>query len=296
MRRVIAAVLAIVLAALGIVLVLRYAQNADQRALEGMETRRVFVATEPIPEGTPAAELAGLTEARQVPEAYLIGGVVTDLDDLEGEVALADVPEGEQLSTARFATPDEIRGRDDFQLPEEAQDLHQVTVPLGTARSLGGDIAAGDRVGVFMSFEAEFQQGLYVDANGEVRWLEDLPEEAGSDTSEDGGTDSLRLDLTQLAIEKVLVTRVQGGYVPAPPAAPAGGEGDDEAAAVEEEDAGPEDELLVTLALSGSDAERLVYAMEFGTVWLSYEPQTAQEDGPDVKVVQLPELVGDVLQ
>ncbi|GAA4872285.1 Flp pilus assembly protein CpaB [Serinicoccus chungangensis] len=295
MRRVIAAVLAIVLAALGIVLVLRYAQNADQRALEGMETRRVFVATEPIPEGTPARELPGLTEARRVPEAYLIGGVITDLDDLEGEVALADVPAGEQLSTARFATPDEIRGRDDFELPEEAQDLHQITVPLGTARSLGGDIAAGDTVGVFMSFEAEFQRGLYVDADGEVRWLEDLPDDAQSDSSEDGGNDSLRLDLTQLAIEKVLVTRVQGGYVPAPAPA-ATDEEEQDTAAAQEEESGPEEEILVTLALSGGDAERLVYAMEFGTVWLSYEPETAQEDEPDVKVVQLPELVGDVLQ
>ena len=294
MRRVIAAVLAIVLAALGIVLVLRYAQNADQRALDGMETRRVFVATEPIPEGTPASELAALTEARQVPEAYLIGGVITDLDDLEGEVALADVPAGEQLSTARFATPDEIRGRDDFELPEEAQDLHQITVPLGTARSLGGDIAAGDTVGVFMSFDAEFQQGLYVDADGEVRWLEDLPGDTQSDTAEDGSTENLSIALTQLALEKVLVTRVQGGYVPAP--APASTDADEEDEAAAEEDAGPEDEILVTLALSGGDAERLVYAMEFGTVWLSYEPETAEEDDTDVKVVQLPERAGDVLQ
>ncbi|WP_298885491.1 Flp pilus assembly protein CpaB [uncultured Serinicoccus sp.] len=293
MRRVIAAVLAIVLAALGIVLVLRYAQNADQRALEGMETRRVFVATEPIPEGTPAGELAGLTEARQVPEAYLIGGVITDLDDLEGEVALAEVPEGEQLSATRFATPDEIRGRDDFELPEEAQDLHQITVPLGTARSLGGDIAPGDTVGVFMSFDAEFQQGLYVDADGEVRWLEDLPQEARPETTDESGTESLNIALTQLALEKVLVTRVQGGYVPAP--APASTEAEEDAGAAEEE-AGPEDEILVTMALSGGDAERLVYAMEFGTVWLSYEPETAEEDDTDVKVVQLPERAGGLLQ
>lgn len=180
-------------------------------------------------------------------------------------------------------------------MPEEAKDLHQVTVPLSTARALGGDIAAGDTVGVMGSFEAEFQKGLYVDADGQVRWLEDLPTDATQQGS-DPSTESLKIDLTQLMIQKVLVLRVQGGYVPEPEPVAASEAEDTATTDAQDEEAGPADEILVTLAVSGSDAERLVYAMEFGTVWLSYQPETSEDDDDDVKVIQLPDLASDVLE
>lgn len=104
-RRVIAAVLAIVLAGVGILLVLRYAQNADERALEGMETQQVYVAVDAIGEGTPAAQLGDRVEVRAVPRQFVIDGAVTDLADLEGELAAVPVPAGEQLTTARWASP-----------------------------------------------------------------------------------------------------------------------------------------------------------------------------------------------
>ncbi|MGH9188690.1 MAG: hypothetical protein ACRD0Q_01435, partial [Acidimicrobiales bacterium] len=46
--------------------------------------------------------------------------------------------------------------------------------------------------------------------------------------------------------------------------------------------AAPEDVLLVTLALDGPAAERVVFAAEHGTVWLSYEPLGADEGGTKI--------------
>jgi pilus assembly protein CpaB len=76
-------------------------------------------------------------------------------------------------------------------------------------------------------------------------------------------------------------------------APPVSGPGEDEDGQAE-----PEDNILVTLALEAPDAEELVFAMEFGTVWLSYEPEDASEDGTGTVVLILPQPsdVRDVLQ
>ena len=284
-RRVIAAVVAILLAVVGFVLVLNYANRADERAMEGMETDEVLVASDTIPRGTSAEDMAGLVETRAVPQTFQVGEPVTDLEDLAGRVAVSEIATGEQLQQARFATAEQLRGRGNYQLPEEAQDLHQITVPLPTARALGGDIAAGDTVGVFISMDAEFNSGLYVDENGNVQFSDQADSTSGDEGSQ--GTDSVSLSLTKLVLEKVLVTRVQGGFVPSStPSEDEEGESESE----------PATEILVTLALVGGQAEQLVYGMEFGTVWLSYEPETAEEDDEDTKVVQLPDRVGNVLE
>jgi pilus assembly protein CpaB len=75
-------------------------------------------------------------------------------------------------------------------------------------------------------------------------------------------------DTTQLSLHKVLVTAVQGGA--------AGGSGD----AV----AQPAD-LTVTLALSGRDAQKVVFAAEHGSIWLSSEPS----DAPATRTLALTE-------
>jgi pilus assembly protein CpaB len=291
-RRVIAALVAIVLAVVGFVLILNYASRADERAMEGMETDDVLVAVDAIPQGSSAEDLTDLVETRPVPRQFQVGEPVTDLEDLAGQVTVSEFAAGEPLQQARFATREQLRGRGDYQLPEEAQDLHQVTVPLNAARALGGDVAAGDTVGVFVSLDATFNRDLYVDENGNVQFADEATssEQSGDDDGSEGnGSSSASLSLTKLVLEKVLVTQVQGGFVPSSTSST---DEDEEG----ESDSGPADEILVTLALEGGQAEQLVYAMEFGNVWLSFEPETAEEDDDDVKVVQLPDRVGDVLE
>ncbi|TQM96424.1 hypothetical protein FB476_1292 [Ornithinimicrobium humiphilum] len=52
--------------------------------------------------------------------------------------------------------------------------------------------------------------------------------------------------------------------------------------------------MLVTLALAAADAEKLVYAMEFGTVWLSLEPESASEDDTKVVVTLMPRRASEL--
>jgi pilus assembly protein CpaB len=73
-------------------------------------------------------------------------------------------------------------------------------------------------------------------------------------------------EVTHLALHRVLVTAVQGTPAAADPAS-----GASSGAASED--------VMVTLALTAADAEKVVYAQEFGTIWLSDEPSTAGQEG-----------------
>lgn len=79
---------------------------------------------------------------------------------------------------------------------------------------------------------------------------------------------------THSRFQKVLVTRVQGA--PAPPTADSGGAGGSAAGPV------PTDALLVSLAVDVPMAERIVFAAEHGTLWLTKEPLSADEAGAAV--------------
>lgn len=278
LRRVVAAVAAVGLAIVGIVAVISYANRADQRALESLDTVDVLVVQEPIREGAVANDLGDLVESEPVPLAYVVDGAVDDLTEIEGQILTADLQRGEQLQRGRFASKQELRPRGGTPLPEEAADLHQVTIPLNNPRALGGNISPGDRVGVFMSFDIEGDSGYVMSLDGAVERM--LAEEEEGEAAGSGS-----ISTTHLTLHKVLVARVEGGLVAPPP----GGEEEDEA-----EEA--QDTINVTLALDAPDAERLVFAAEFGLVWLSLEPEDATEDSTGVVTVAVPNEGRNVYQ
>lgn len=72
---------------------------------------------------------------------------------------------------------------------------------------------------------------------------------------------------TQLTVRKVLVTAVQRS--PQPPEQSA--------------DAIPSGVLMLTVAVNDVDAGKIVFASEFGRLWLSKEPLDAQDNGPRVE-------------
>lgn len=273
-----AAALAIVLAAVGILLVVRYANGADARALAGMETQPVLVAAEPIAQGTAVEEFGKSVTLQDVPKSFLAQGAVSDLADVEGFVLTADVGAGEQIVRGRLATPEQMRARGQVELPEDAADLHQVTVALDKARALGGNIVPGDRVGVFMSFDLEEARGYQLRSDGSVERSVSTGEE------ETSGGDGGSISTTHLTLHKVLVARVEGGYV-----APASGDEEDKGSQAQ-------NSINVTLALDAEKAERLVFAMEFGTVWLSLEPENADEDGTGVVVATVPDKARNIYE
>lgn len=77
---------------------------------------------------------------------------------------------------------------------------------------------------------------------------------------------------THLLLHTVLVSKVQGGVPVAPP------QGEEGEPAV----APQSDGVLATLVTNASDAEKVVFAAEHGTIWLSLEPADADQSGTRV--------------
>jgi len=180
MRRLLAAVAALLLLVVGTVVLLAYVRGADARALAGVRTVDVLVADGPIPAGTAGDQIGSLVRTEVVPAKSAVAGRVTDLASLKGEVATVDILPGEQLLAGRFARPDDLQAPGTVEVPDG---LQEVSVLLEPQRAVGGRLAAGDTVGVVVS-----------------------------QTGKDG------VPATHTVLHKILVTQVQGAPAPVDPA------------------------------------------------------------------------------
>lgn len=150
--RIIALVIAAVLAIVGGVVLVTYVRSADQRAAGDAELVDVLVVQQEVPAGTAAAQLALVTSVDQIPEAFLAEGALTSLDQLEelqGQVTSAALVPGEQVIAARLASPgDFVGGGGSIPVPDG---LQEISLSLDAQRVLGGRLAAGDLVGVLVT-------------------------------------------------------------------------------------------------------------------------------------------------
>ena len=92
--------------------------------------------------------------------------------------------------------------------------------------------------------------------------------------------------LTHLVHHQVLVTAVQFSESDASLVT----EQDDRAA--EEVGVGPSNQVYVTLAVTGAQAEEVVFGAEFGLLWLTSENELADTDG--TRIVTLDEILEDL--
>ncbi|WP_035930137.1 Flp pilus assembly protein CpaB [Kocuria rosea] len=230
--RVIAAVMAAVLALIGAVLVTGYVRAADARALEGTETKDVLVVDTAVAPETPVEELSDHVSTQTLPVAAIVEDAVVNLEEFDGRVTSVALQPGEQVLGSRLVTLNSLQEPGRVAVPKE---LQEVTVQVSADRVVGGQIKAGDFVGVFASFD-------------------------------EGPGDK---PATELVFHRVLVTSVQGAPVPAEPS-------EEEEEAAPDAPPVPEGAMLVTLAQDAADAEKTVFAAEFGRIWLSNQPVDAK--------------------
>ena len=226
--RVVAVISAILLAAVGAVLLTGYVSGADKRALAGVEATSVLVVVEPIAKGTPVSQLGNRVSEEKYPAVAVADGALSSLDDVAGMVVTADLLPGEQLLAGRVAAPEELLLPGEVALPSGMQ---RVSLELDRERVVGGLISAGDTVGIFVSL--------------------DDPER------------------TVVALNKVLVLRVQGATA----------EPTSESSATE---AAPGSSVMVTLAVTESQALEVVFSAEHGDIWLTQQPADVSTGGSQV--------------
>ncbi|MGO4120064.1 Flp pilus assembly protein CpaB [Arthrobacter sp. YAF16] len=245
--RLLGGIAALLVAIIGTVLLVSYVQNADKRALAGTETESIYIVQKAIPAGTAADKIAAMVTKKEVPKLALADSSVTDLASLGTKVTAVTLMPGEQLLSTRLVEESAFLGPSRVQVPAGFQ---EITLKLPIERVAGGILKAGDTVGVFLS-------------------LEDA-----------GGKAGAKVSRTQQTFHKVLVTAAQFSDGAATQTGTSDtASGASQVSSTSSTKAQGDGSYLITLARNSADAERIVFATEFGKVYLSKEPGNAVESG-----------------
>ena len=151
-KRVMAAVMAVLLAVLGVGALVVYTKTAQDRAFQGTETVEVLRVTEQVPAGTKASDIEDKVERVKLPRAAVPAGIVTDVDRLGSKVTTATLVPGEVLVGARFTGSATLKGSGAIEVP---RGLQEVTIEVSATRAVGGTVQPGDFIGVIASYEGE---------------------------------------------------------------------------------------------------------------------------------------------
>ena len=273
MKRKIAGILvAILLATIGTVALVAYVKSAKDRAIAGEERVKVYVVKSSVRRGTPMTEIRNAIDLIEIPAKVLANGAIVDPVQLgENQVAAIDLVSGEQLLKSRLVDADQLTR---VNVPKG---LQQLTLALDPERAVGGELKAGDTVGIVISFEP-FDTNEFVPISGQEGQVE-IRQTKTPNT-------------THLTLHKVLVTGVQFDKNDS-------GQTTTAVLGVAKKDADPSQveqapasRLLVTLALSSPHVEQVVFGAEFGLIWLTAEDFNTDETG--TRIVTLDEVYGEV--
>jgi pilus assembly protein CpaB len=239
--RLLGGIAALIVAIVGTVFLVSYVQNAEKRALAETETETVYVVEKAVAAGTGVDKMSDAVVKKEIPKLAIGAGAVTDLNDVNEKVTAVALVPGEQLLSTRLVDADAFLGPSRVKVPVGMQ---EITLKLPIERVVGGKIAAGDTVGVFLSAEAAT-----------------------------GGASG-----TQLTFHKVLVTAAQFSNGSAAKTQDETADGEKTAGALTAKKSDTSDDTyMITLARNAADAERIIFATEFGSVYLSKEPANAVE-------------------
>jgi pilus assembly protein CpaB len=237
-RRVLGVSAAAVLAGLGAVGVVTWANTSKSNAEEQQSQTAVLIVDQHVPKGADAATILAGTHVGTVQRKSLAVGALTSDAQVGAQVAAGDMYPGEQVVKDRLAA------KVDTGVPA---DKVQVSATLTAERAVGGALKAGDTVGVYLSFE---------------------PFETNTPEA-DTAAPAKSPNMTHLEFQHVLVTNVQVTSTPVEVA------DEDKDKPVQQVSS---DNYIVTLALTPPQSERFVFATEFGRVWLSNQPATVSSD------------------
>jgi pilus assembly protein CpaB len=236
---------ALLLAIVGSVLMFNYAQAADSRAQQGLEPVEVLVVQKAVKAGTPVAQLSESVKLTSLPRTAVPAEAVKSLSDLSGKVTAVDLQPGEQLLQQRLVDPNALAAPGTVPVPKG---MEEISLLLEPQRVLGGRLAAGDTVGVYISFKLDEKVSADAPVNGDLKGFKEY---------------------TQPTFHQVLVTSVKH----APPETNKNGTTADGPAL-------PSGSVYVTLARNDADAAKIVFGAEFGKVWLSKESPDSKDSKP----------------
>jgi Flp pilus assembly protein CpaB len=168
-------VIAALIAAVALIVYLNHYRKGANAAVS------VLVAQKLIQQGTSGDILRttpGFYAPTNVAKSHVESGAITDPSALAGQVALSNIAYGQQLTASDFgpASSSVVGG-----IPAGQR---AVVIPLGSPQSVGGQIAAGSHVDVWVAYggkNRELFQDLHVLAiNGDNVTFQATPTQAGT--------------------------------------------------------------------------------------------------------------------
>jgi pilus assembly protein CpaB len=187
-------VVAVVFAAVAAGAVFMYVRGIEEESRAEEVRVPIVVSKEDIAPGTKLNPLlsSGMFVSAEFPRTVLIRGVVTSLQQLQGQETSSPILAGEQISTAR------LRGEAEFGggilgIPPRHK---AITIPLETHRAVGGAVRTGDHVSIYATFQEAGQTAALNDVPGvtitlvpDVQVLQvSVPSSGGLGTSAQGST------------------------------------------------------------------------------------------------------------
>jgi pilus assembly protein CpaB len=211
-RRTLLLVSALLIAALGSTMVYLYAQSADERAREGLELRRVLVATQDIPRGTPAEEASTnlwLDEHDLNAEA-VADNALSSIDGISDQVALVDIYAGEQILPDKFGSAEEATGA----VPLTEGNL-AITVSINDPQRVANFVTPGSSVAIFLTGPRDGEEGTsLLLPEVKVAAVGDSTSPPATTTDGQQSTQApdalLTLDVTQDQAQKIIFAQTQG--------------------------------------------------------------------------------------
>ncbi len=245
-------VLALILATLAVVGVFLYTKSVKEDATSGGSLTTVVVSKVDIPANSDLNTLISNDqfELKDVPTDDLVQGAVTDVSQLRGHNNTSPILAGEQIPLARIEGGKVAGGN--LGIPDGYEAM---TVALEAPRAVAGAITNGDNVTIYATF-------------GDVP----TKKQGATSTSTTTGTNQQTAAATVVLVPQVQILRVL-----APGTSSSSGLG---GTSTSSQASG---NYAVTLAFLPEDAQKLVFALENGSVYMGLLP-------PGGKGVQLPPL------
>ncbi len=232
--RVLAILVAVVLAMVATAALVVYVNGADRRAISGQQPRLVWVAAETIRAGTSGQTARNTGKIKQVavPNRNVVAGAVVSMAQIDKRYAAVDIEAGEQLIQKRWVGAEDVAGGRLLQIEPGHQAL---AIEMDLVRQVAGFVTPGDKVSLVLSMKR--------------------PGPGGD------------LERSQFLLQNVQVLAV-GATALANAAAQGGGsrvnQGRGEVAAV-------------TLSIPEGDVERVVYAAENGSIYMTLMAPEAKD-------------------
>jgi pilus assembly protein CpaB len=240
-RRTIALVAAVVLAAVATFALISYVQNARDKNLQGAQLVKVFVAKDTIPAGVSgdAAISQSLVKEDSRPQQDVPTGAITSLDEIRGKVAATNIIASEVIVSARFVAPGQAGGG----LPVPAN-RQAISIQVGIPDGVSNFIRTGDRISVIGHIKVSS-----ITVNGRPTGVSI----GGVKLVSGAAAKYLVQDAEVLAVGQRVITTAQNGQT-------------------SESTNQPTNQILLTIAVTALDAERLVFMIKEGDIYLTLVP------------------------